>query len=91
MRAPFAGRQYRQEVDRGQPEFPAGVRRSAEGPCGSQGEYSIEVICQGCQEGLSAEALLGQIMAEVKAFSGGVPQGDNQTVVVLRVEERRGA
>ena len=53
-------------------------------------ERTAEVIRQGCQEELSAEALLGRIMAEVKAFSQGAPQGDDQTVVVLRVEDAAG-
>ncbi|HLA40725.1 MAG TPA: PP2C family protein-serine/threonine phosphatase, partial [Candidatus Glassbacteria bacterium] len=49
-------------------------------------ERTKEVIRRGCQEDLSAEALLARIIQEVKAFSGEVPQGDDQTVVVLRVE-----
>jgi len=49
-------------------------------------ERTAEVIRQGCVEGLSAEALLERIIEEVKTFSQGVPQGDDQTVVVLKVE-----
>lgn len=35
---------------------------------------------------IGAEALLERIMAEVKEFRGETPQGDDQTVVVLKVE-----
>ena len=50
-------------------------------------ERTAETIRKGCQEGLSAAALLDRIIGEVKAFAGDVPQGDDQTVVVLTVEE----
>lgn len=42
---------------------------------------------RGCGEGLSAEALLERLMGEVKGFREEVPQGDDQTVVVLKVEK----
>ncbi|MBI2505208.1 MAG: SpoIIE family protein phosphatase [Candidatus Latescibacteria bacterium] len=48
-------------------------------------ERTAEVIRRGCQEDLSAEGLLARIIEEAKAFSGEVPQGDDQTVVVLKV------
>jgi serine phosphatase RsbU (regulator of sigma subunit) len=50
-------------------------------------ERTGEVIRRGCAENLSAEALLERIMAEVKEFRGDTPQGDDQTVVVLKVDE----
>ena len=46
------------------------------------------MIRKGCAEDLSAEALLAHVIQEVKTFSQGVPQGDDQTVVVLQVEPR---
>ena len=49
-------------------------------------ERTAEVIRRGCQEGLSAEALLERIMVEVKGFRGETAQADDQTVVVLKVE-----
>ncbi len=49
-------------------------------------ERTAETVRKGCAEDLSAEALLARIIQEVKAFSGEVPQGDDQTVVVLKVE-----
>lgn len=49
-------------------------------------ERTAEVVRRGCAEDLSAEALLARIIQEVKAFSGEVPQGDDQTAVVLKVE-----
>ncbi|MBI2501728.1 MAG: SpoIIE family protein phosphatase [Candidatus Latescibacteria bacterium] len=54
-------------------------------------ERTAETIRRGCQEDLSAEALLARITQEVKAFSGNIPQGDDQTVVVLKVDDRRNA
>ena len=50
-------------------------------------ERTAEAIRKGCAEDLSAEALLERIIAAVKGFSQGVPQGDDQTVVVLKVEK----
>ena len=49
-------------------------------------ERTSEMIRQGCIEGLSAEALIDRLIGAVKAFAGDVPQGDDMTVVVLRVE-----
>ena len=43
-------------------------------------------IQRGCQEGLSAMALTQWLMAEVDASCNAEPQGDDRTVVVLRVE-----
>jgi serine phosphatase RsbU (regulator of sigma subunit) len=51
-------------------------------------ERAAEVILQGCREGLSAEALVERILSAVKAFAGGTPQADDQTVVVVKVKER---
>ena len=50
-------------------------------------EQTAEVIRQGCQEGLSAEALLEHLFGQVKAFTGEAEQGDDMTVVVLQVTE----
>jgi len=49
-------------------------------------ERTAETIRQGCLEGLSAEALIDRVITEVKTFSGNTPQGDDQTMVVLKVE-----
>ena len=49
-------------------------------------DRTAETIRKGCQEGLSASALLDRIIGEVKEFAGDAPQGDDQTVVVLAVE-----
>lgn len=49
-------------------------------------ERTAETIRQGCAEGLSAEALIDRLIGTVKAFAGDVPQGDDMTVVVLKVE-----
>ena len=43
-------------------------------------------IQRSCREGLSAMALTQRLMAEVDAFCNAEPQGDDRTVVVLRVE-----
>ena len=43
-----------------------------------------ETIGLGCQQGLSAEGLIEQIFAVVQNFAGEAPQGDDQTVVVVR-------
>ena len=50
-------------------------------------EQTAEVIRQGYQEGLSAEALLEHLFGRVKAFTGETEQGDDMTVVVLQVTE----
>jgi serine phosphatase RsbU (regulator of sigma subunit)/ligand-binding sensor domain-containing protein len=49
-------------------------------------ERTADTILRGCKKGLNAEDLLAQIVDEVKAFSGEVPQGDDQTIVVLQIE-----
>ena len=48
-------------------------------------EKTAETIRQGCQEGLSAEALIDRLIGTVKDFAGDAPQGDDMTVVVLKV------
>ena len=48
-------------------------------------ERTAEVIYRGCRENLSAAELLDRIIGEVKMFTGDVPQGDDQTMVVLAV------
>jgi serine phosphatase RsbU (regulator of sigma subunit) len=50
-------------------------------------ERTAAAIREGCRQSLSAAALLEQIFAEVKKFTGDAPQGDDQTVVVLEVGE----
>jgi len=35
---------------------------------------------------MSAEALIDHLIGAVKAFAGDMPQGDDMTVVVLKVE-----
>jgi serine phosphatase RsbU (regulator of sigma subunit) len=49
-------------------------------------ESAEDAIRRGCQEGLSSAQLAERLIAQVDAFSGAEPQGDDQTVVVLRVE-----
>ena len=49
-------------------------------------ERTAETIRQGCREGLSAEALIDRLIGTVKDFTGDAPQGDDMTVVVLKVE-----
>ena len=44
-------------------------------------------IRSGCEAGLSAQELLDQILVDVKTFSGEAAQGDDQTIVVLHVED----
>ena len=51
-------------------------------------EQTAETIRQGCAEGLSAEALIDQLIGAVKVFAGNEPQGDDMTCVVLRVDTR---
>ena len=48
-------------------------------------ERTAETIRQGCREDLSAEALIDHLIGAVKAFAGETPQGDDMTVVVLKV------
>ena len=49
-------------------------------------ERTAETIRKGCQEGLPAEALIDRLIGAVKDFAGDAPQGDDMTVVVLKVE-----
>ena len=49
-------------------------------------EQTAETIRQGCAEGLSAEALIDRLIGVVKDFAGDAPQGDDMTIVVLKVE-----
>jgi sigma-B regulation protein RsbU (phosphoserine phosphatase) len=49
-------------------------------------ERLAEVIEAGCRAGLSAMGLLERVFAAVQGFAEDVPQGDDQTVVVLKVE-----
>jgi len=50
-------------------------------------ERTAELIRKGCAEDLTAEALIEQTMDEVKTFSGEAAQGDDMTMVVLKVEK----
>lgn len=50
-------------------------------------EQTTETVRSGCKQNLSAPQLLDYLINEVKYFTGDVPQGDDQTVVVLAVEE----
>ena len=49
-------------------------------------ERTQETIRQGCDEGLSAEALIDRLFSVVENFTGDAPQGDDMTIVVLEVE-----
>ena len=49
-------------------------------------DRTMEVIWQGCSQGLSPEGLIERLIGEVKAFTGDEPQGDDMTCVVVRVE-----
>ena len=49
-------------------------------------ERTTETIRQACAEDLSAEALIDQLIGTVKEFAGGASQGDDMTVVVLKVK-----
>ena len=49
-------------------------------------DRTMEVIRQGCSEGLSPEDLIDRLIGEVKAFTGDEPQADDMTCVVVRVE-----
>ena len=49
-------------------------------------ERTAETIRQACAEDLPAEVLIDRLLAEIQAFTGEEPQGDDRTVVVLRVE-----
>ena len=49
-------------------------------------DRTMDVIRQGCSEGLSPEELIDRLIAEVKAFAGDEPQADDMTCVVVKVE-----
>ena len=49
-------------------------------------ERTAKSIRKGCSEDLSAPQLLDYLISEVKTFTGDTPQGDDQTIVVLKVE-----
>ncbi len=49
-------------------------------------EQTAEIIRQGCQAGLSADALLERVLSEVRDFSGERDQEDDQTIVVVGVK-----
>jgi len=48
-------------------------------------ERTAEVIGRECGKGPTGEVLVEAIVAEVKQFAEGVAQGDDQTVVVLKL------
>jgi len=50
-------------------------------------ERTAETIHQGCAEGVSAEALIDRLIGAVQDFAGDATQGDDMTVVVLKVEK----
>jgi serine phosphatase RsbU (regulator of sigma subunit) len=50
-------------------------------------ERTEEIIGRSCGEGLSPTALIERVIDEVKSFSAEVPQGDDQTIVVVAVGE----
>ena len=50
-------------------------------------EQTTETIRAGCAEGLSAETLIDKLISAVQDFAGDEPQGDDMTIVVLKVEE----
>ncbi len=63
-----------------------GIIEAADGTGAQFGyERTAATLRSGCSAGLSAEALLERVVAEVRGFRGETPQGDDQTVVVLRV------
>ena len=49
-------------------------------------ERTGETIRRACEKGLTAEATIDRILAEVNAFMGDASQSDDMTCVVLRVE-----
>ena len=48
-------------------------------------ERTAEVIRQAGQDGLEAAELVERLVVAVRAFAGEQPQGDDQTIVVLKV------
>jgi len=49
-------------------------------------ERTAQTIHQGCRENLSAHGLIDRIIESVQDFAGDVPQGDDMTCVVIKVE-----
>ena len=49
-------------------------------------ERTAETIRKACVEDLSAEALIDRLFGAVQDFAGETPQGDDMTIVVLKVE-----
>jgi sigma-B regulation protein RsbU (phosphoserine phosphatase) len=49
-------------------------------------ERTAETIAQGCRQGLSAEMLIEHVIGVIKDFAGDVPQEDDMTCMVVRVE-----
>ena len=49
-------------------------------------ERTAEAIRKGCNEDLSAESLIDHLIGPVMNFAGDTPQGDDITVVVLKVD-----
>ena len=49
-------------------------------------ERTAEAIRAACDEGLSAEATIDRLLADVAAFRGAAPQSDDMACVVVRVE-----
>ena len=49
-------------------------------------ERTAEMIHRGCVEDLSPEALIDLLVDAVKDFADGVPQGDDMTCVVMKIE-----
>jgi sigma-B regulation protein RsbU (phosphoserine phosphatase) len=52
-------------------------------------ERVAEVLHRACVEGGSAEGVIDRMLSEVRAFTGGTPQSDDITCVVVRVEDER--
>ena len=50
-------------------------------------EQTSETILNGCKEGLSADALLNKLLRATRDFSGEREQEDDQTIVVVAVED----
>ena len=49
-------------------------------------DRTMEVIRQGCSEGLTPEDMIERLIGEVKAFTADEPQADDMTCVVIKVE-----
>jgi len=45
-----------------------------------------ELVQRGCAMRLTPAELLDQLLVDVRRFAGGQPQGDDQTIVVLKVD-----